>query len=154
MPWQRIKPYLSNYHPMFVFMSYFVSFFLFLHIFWVSLVSRLHNFTYNFASQRTMKRVQKGQKECKITQGHKKRCTMNIKNTQELKRKRLCVPLSRSCILFCLFCIPMQSPRHSRQISGTFQIDFGDVLGRFQGFSGQISGIFQAYIFSLDNHGN
>jgi hypothetical protein len=32
--------------------------------------------------------------------------------------------------------------------------DFGDVLGRFQGFSGQISGIFQAYIFSFDNHGN
>jgi hypothetical protein len=46
------------------------------------------------------------------------------------------------------------SPRRSRQISGTLRTNFKDVLGRFQGFFGQILGIFRAYIFSLDNHGN
>jgi hypothetical protein len=45
-----------------------------------------------------------------------------------------------------------------QDVLGRFQgcswTDFGDVLGRFQGFSGQILGIFWAYIFSFDNHGN
>lgn len=34
------------------------------------------------------------------------------------------------------------SPRHSRQISGMFWTNFMDVFGRFNGFSGQISGMF------------
>jgi hypothetical protein len=48
-------------------------------------------------------------------------------------------PMKRPKLLGTLLGTHWPSPSHSRQISGMFRTDFGDVLGRFWGYSGHVS---------------